>query len=194
MRLLLVLAFLLGMGSKVNSAEPDLRVVSLFDQNSRIPNTLIPFQVEGALLAGGRLESVTVTPPANQDCRVMIDPYLKSTFLLKCLAPADVYMKVRVVSGLNAYDVNYGPVQVSVPFANVVVVPPGPGPGEDPDLLAGRQIYGAYCIRCHTPQSKAKRTAAAIRSALHAIPDMKSLNPILKDGDLAKIANYLGSL
>ena len=165
-------------------------IVSSYDQNSRIPGALIPFRLVTSL-PNASVQSVTITAPIDKDCRVMLDPFINTSFLLKCAVPANVQMTVRVVSGLSVYDINYGPVSVTAPFSNVVVVPPGPGPAENPDVLAGRQLFYAYCNRCHLATQKPDRKVAQMRNALQNVNDMKSMNSVLKDTDLKKIEIYL---
>lgn len=181
--------------ARVSQAQP-VTVESLFEASSRMPTVLIPFTVGGeALSDGGEVVETSVNASAGADCRMMRDPYLSNIYLLKCSSEAVVHLNWTVVHGEKTYRVSYGPVEVEKPEEGMEIVPPRPTEPADPKILAGRQLFNAYCITCHTqPAGKAGRSRAQMKSAVDTVPSMAGLKTILQDADYEKLEAYLKTL
>lgn len=171
---------------------PEVSVVNLYDSKSRIPGALIPFKVQGVAMTNGHLLGVDVTTPTDGTCKTMIDPFTPSIFFLKCSTETSAQVKVRVLSDSTIYEVSLGPIAIVAPFSNVV--PVDPRPTVDPNVIAGSQLFGAHCVRCHTPQIKAGRTASQIQAATLVIDDMKPLAGVLTPSDYTKLEAFLRSV
>lgn len=173
-----------------------IEVIKLYDQQSHIPGVLIPLRIKGDLLnAGGSIFEIQVES-GGIDCRVMKDPYIADTYLLKCADEASVNLRVRVSHAGRITDLVYGPLPIIMPAAGLEVIQPDDP--NAPDVFAGKQLFNSYCVNCHNPASvKRDRNAAQIRKAMTAPNNpygMNFLNSVLSDTDLKKIEAYLKSL
>jgi hypothetical protein len=172
-----------------------VQIRPLYSPSARIPGALLPFRVEGTATVGGKVDRVSVASnTAGVDCRVMKDPYRPLILLVKCVDEGEVMLNVRVLNGYQAYNVSFGPIEVKKPAADLVVVEPLP---PDPKILAGRQLWIANCVGCHTDaRAKSGRSVAQIKNAIDTQTDMVGATYLksLSTADLDKIAAYLGSL
>lgn len=182
-------------------------IVSLFDADSRVPGLILPFQVK--VESGQEVEvtstGVSVLSGAGE-CRTMRDPFIKSIFLLKCSAAAQVQVNLRAVSGGETFALSLEPFAVKSPSDDLEIIDEGGdsgggGGGANPVQL-GQQIFNSYCISCHNPASRFKgRTAAEIESALKNNTSMKNALqatgttlPNFTAEDYQALEAYFGSL
>ena len=174
---------------KVSAEAP--QVVSLYDQKSRMPGALIPFKV-----LNGSILDTTITS-SSAGCRIMKDPFLSNIFLLKCTQEGSAQVTLKISSGNQIYNLNYGPVEIKNPFSNVVVVEPDV-PTTDQDAVIGRTYFNTYCITCHNPpQTKANKSISEIKSAIQSQSQMRQpqygLSALTED-QIKKIQTYLKGL
>ena len=106
-------ATLIGMASFARAA--DIQIVNFYDSNGFLPGFLIPFQIQGGTVAAGFVQGFSVTTDNGADCRMMPDPFLALTYLLKCSSASNATLHFTIVSGGSFFPVNYGPVAVQNP-------------------------------------------------------------------------------
>jgi hypothetical protein len=175
----------------LNAFAESLSLLPIYDANSRNPGILIPFKISGDILNGGEIRSLEVINPSAGLCQLMQDPYLATIILLKCTKVAKVGIRVNVAKNNKFYSVSLNSIQIKLPGSGGVVIDPG---DDDPNILAGRQLFVTYCIGCHQAINKTGRTATQITNAVNSINDMKPLKTILVGNDYKKLEAYLGSL
>jgi hypothetical protein len=191
MKKLLFLVLILSLGSPAAGAAP-LVVEALFNTKSRMPGTLIPFRVTGDVMLTGSLISVEATSNNGVDCRAMIDPFINTNFHVKCADETMVSIKIRATAGGEFYEATMAALEIKYPVSGVVTVSRTP---VDPDIRAGKQLFGVFCVSCHSnPLDKKGKTALQISAAIDTKDKMKPLKAQVSAADLDKIAKYLGSL
>lgn len=189
MIVLVALSLLLAPASLL--AQPSLSVENLYDQKSRTPGVLIPFRLKSDT-PGVSLLSASALPDNSVDCRAMRDPFLADMFLLKCKSESSVQLHIRFSYDGRLHTLNFGPVSVKSPDGLVLIPDDLSGGGDDPLALAGRQLFGTYCVSCHSsPQQMSGRTSTQIKDAVNTKGEMAFLKSILNSDDYTKLEVYL---
>lgn len=177
----------------------DIQIVNLYDANGFLPGFLIPFQIQGSVIAQGSVLNYSVTTDNSADCRVMPDPFLKATYLLKCSSTSNATLHFTVSSSGEFFPVNYGPVAVQNPGNLSSVGGGGSGGGSAAAIAAGLQIWNTNsCSTCHGSSAPmpTKPPASAISNAFVTVPQMVpfGFSSSLSTADVNNLAAYLDSL
>lgn len=147
----------------------------------------LPFQLKDG--AGSKLDIFNVSLTAgDSSCQVMVDPYIKSNFFVKCSQPSAVKVGVYFYDQGEYKKINYGPVQITALSNLVVGTPSTPGS----TYAVGKQLFINNCLECHSAGDKANRSVTGIKSALTNQPSMRSI--VLTNEQIQSISDYLGHL
>jgi hypothetical protein len=192
------LIFVLGLGSSTAGAAP-LVVEALFDAKSRMPGVLMPFQVTGDVMSGGTIVDVQIEhPDSSVQCHGMVDPHIASIVLVKCSAPQQIVISLRVVQAGQFFEQRFGAYDIKYPAGGS---PVNPNPVVDPDILAGKQLFNSWCVKCHNPPTQKRgRTAAQIIGSISTVPSMVNVKSeadgasVLTADEAKKLEAYLKSL
>ncbi|MGE3681988.1 MAG: hypothetical protein AB7G93_09700 [Bdellovibrionales bacterium] len=123
-------------------------ITPLFDDDSMVVGTLIPFKVSS--MDGAAISVVNVEGAGPDECRVMVDPYIRDVFHLKCVSvKSDLFVRATLVSGHELIGVSYGPVAVKKISDSLVVIPPKPDQLDTVKYTIGRGMFVSYCTGCH---------------------------------------------
>lgn len=186
MKLLMSILFIGLLGSSAAGAAP-LVVEALFDTKSRMPGVLIPFRVSGDLITGGAriLEVLVEAKTAGVTCGGMVDLYFPDIIQVKCSDTTDIIIAVRVVNGAEFNEGLFGPYVLKYPAGGK---PVKPTPVEDPNILAGKQLFNAFCVSCHNPPTlKRGRTAAQINGAITGPSKIPAMVNVKSESDGASV-------
>ena len=170
----------------------------LYRDNSLRTIFNLPFRVVNSTVQKIPLpiRSVKVDPnyANNAECKVIIDPFINSNFILRCLKSDDVKLIVEVNMGNRYNKVSYGPINI-IEQSDVVIVEPPP-PAVDPDIAAGKTLVEGKCLTCHTHANVydlKSRNLNNLESALSgSVPPMSNLN--LNAQQIMQIKKYINSV
>lgn len=162
-------------------------IVSLNDADTLVTHVALPFHIAGVTVKE-RTASVQST---SGSCKVMLDPFYVTNFLVKCTKADQFSVQVWVRSSVGEHRINYGPVTVAL-ITDQTVVTPEP---QDPRFAQGQQLFNALCTSCHTKDGTQLplqgKTAADITQAISTVSAMRSISLTTAEKDA--IAFYLGN-
>lgn len=185
MKLWGALVFLIG------SMAAAQEVVPLFRDNSLTTFVTMPFRLQDDNGLALPIVNIEVTS-SKENCQAMIDPMIKTNFLVKCTKDGalsvDVYFKDSSGSMMR---IVYNDITVTKISDSATVLQPVT---EDPDKYkAGRDLFATYCMKCHQgAHDKANKSSSQIKSAITNIGSMKSIK--LTDAQVKSISDYLNNL
>ncbi len=165
------------------------QVVPLFRDNSLITNVSIPFTLRDSQQQPLEILNIEVTS-SKTNCLSMIDPFISSNFLVKCLNADALTVSVFYAANGKTFKINYGPVPITK-IAGGAVIQPITAPTQS--FAAGEKLFVQYCMRCHqSAYDKQNRSATQIKSAIAGVGAMKTIQ--LTDTDIKSISAYLSNL
>ncbi len=147
----------------------------------------LPFRLTNAQSMAQNIFDVRLVA-GGSSCQVLVDPFIRSNFLLKCASASSVQVSVYFYLNGEYKKINYGPFNVGrltdAPVSQ-------PGGGVDP-YASGKQAFQNACLQCHLATDKANRSVAKIKAAISSQPQMRSI--VLTNEQVQAISDYLGHL
>lgn len=169
-------------------------VIPLFRNDSLVTLVDIPFSLRDNSQAAVEISRVEISSTAGK-CKGLVDPFIKSNFIIKCSEPDTAQAAVFFSQNGQTVRVNYGPVAVTAISVRPVVQPDPPEDPSGPDYSVGEGLYRTkQCIGCHTNVNLMQGTQADdVRRAI-ANPNWPMQNIQLTDAELDAIILYLNNL
>lgn len=180
-----------------------ITIKPLLPSGNWIAGLNVPLQILGIPSSSDfriKTELQSGTIDASQ-CQIMRDPFLPQNFLLRCLKPGTISLKITLnyatIQDPYAQEtvMNYGPMTINK-LDGLKIPDDSTNNGSDPTIAQGMALYGTYCISCHSiASSKKDRTANQIWAAIYGgESQMLGLQGIVTQAEVEKIATYLNSL
>lgn len=165
------------------------QVVPLFRNNSLKTYVTMPFMLQDAGSNPMTIYSIDFIT-GKSSCAGILDPHIRTNFLLKCISPDTVNMNVYYKQGDEVRKIVYGPLSV-LQISDSGVIPPSQE--TDTRFVLGQKLFQNNCNgSCHTPPEKKSRSFTLIRSAMSLEPKMQSI--ILTDEEVRAISYYLSRI
>ena len=173
----------------LTSAASAQQVVPLFRNDSLKTYVTMPFMLQDASANPTQIYSIEIVQ-GKDSCAGILDPYIRTNFLLKCTTQTDVTVNVFYKQNEEVKKIAYGPLTVLKISDSGAVQPVDDN--SDP-YAQGRALFiSKQCSNCHGANEKPNRTFTQIRNALNTQQDMRSL--VLTDDEVRAISAYLSNL